>query len=126
MESEVKLLNQSTIDRLLKLGLYLHKVGGLHFDSPSLGLTKIPICAIWEESEELTEEEVKRLGGIFTEIIQKQYPDATKDFKATSANMITFRKVDGKWTFRRLTWEIGPIWYPIHGSLEEIGKNILN
>jgi len=126
MENDAKKLSQSTIDRLLKLGLYLHKSGGVHFDSPSLGLTKMPICAIWEESEELTEEEIKTLGEIVAEFIKKYYPDVTKDFKATSANMIIFRKVDGKWTFRRLTWETGPTWFLEHGSLEEIGKKILN
>ena len=112
-------MKESTIERLRRVGVFLHKSG---FDyNPLLGaFDKRPLCAIWHKSEEPTEKEI----GILTEIVQEKIdkfnPRAVEGFSIEGANTITFKKEDGKWTFRRLTWSMGPTWYPKPGSLEEI------
>jgi len=107
-------------ERLCKHGLTMH-AGGFNYD-PLWPYGKMPVVSVWCETEEPTDEELKTLVTIAENRIQHFNPQVTDGLSAEGANMITVRKVGGLWTFRKLTWNQGPLWYPNRLPLEELHK----
>jgi len=116
-------MNQGLIERLRKIGVYLHS-GGLSYNPIMAFSAKIPLVAIWKESEEPTDQEISQLAEIVETMAGHYKPTAVHDFIVEGANMVTLRKVNGKWTFRRMTWEMGPTWFLQPGTLEEIAAKL--
>lgn len=106
--------------RLADTGIAVHR-GGLNYDPMGID-SLVPVVAIWLESELPTDEEIKTIRTVAQKKINRFFnPSAVEGLAVRGANMITlFKRVDGTWTFRRMTWQDGPTWYPKPGTLEEI------
>lgn len=113
--------------KLADTGIAVHS-GGLRYD-PILwmGIDPLtPVVAIWGESKIPTDEEIEAIKTIAQRKIDRFFHlSEVKGLSARGANMITlFKKEDDTWTFRRMTWQIGPTWYPKPGTLEEIREEL--
>ena len=109
--------------KLKAVGVCIHS-GGM--STGLLGITTAimqwPIAALWEESEELTDEEIGLLGSFVRKHLGAPEDAPIKRFTIEGFNTVTFFKQGpNRWTFRRLTWD-GTLWYPQPGTLEEILK----
>lgn len=117
-------LKKNTIEELRKVGVYLHK-GGFGYDSLSSAFISLPLCAIWYESEEPTPDELTELSEIPKALAEYFNPQCVRNYCVEGVNMVTLKKENGKWTYRKMTWSEGPMWYPKYGSLENIKEEIL-
>lgn len=113
-------MRKRTVSRLRKVGIYIHR-GGFAYDATVNMFEKRPACMLWHKSEHPNRDEIKELGAIVEAWFKKfgilRIPE---DFLEEGANTITFKKENGRWTFRKLTWKVGPMWYPKPGTLKEI------
>lgn len=101
--------------------------GGMHWD-PIVGMFSeraTPMVSLWQESEIPTDEEIEKLLKLGRDIMTRAM-FSTREIEALAApgaNMYTFfKKPDGNWTYRKMTWEI--MWHPQPGPLEEIAESI--
>ena len=96
--------------------------GGFQCNIHTIGLHRLPIFALWENSAPLTDEEATQLANIVDDVIKRQYPDADEQGRAPAANMITVKKTETGWQFRRMTWQHGPPFIPVEPvPLSELG-----
>lgn len=116
-------MKQGTIEKLKKIGVLIHQ-GGFYFSVIGYGLRMRPVCAIWHESEEPTEEEINILAEFVRKRLDEFSPRDRHEFLARGVNTTILKKEKGKWTFRLLTWDVGPTWHPEFNSLEEIKKKL--
>lgn len=107
--------------QLAEVGLTMH-AGGFYRD-PFFPLGQMPVCAVWYESEQPSDEELGLLVEIAKEKISHFPHQNVKGFSADGANMITFWKKDGLWTYRRLTWESGIFSRPLR-PLSELKESL--
>lgn len=117
-------------EALSDTGIPLHR-GGLHWDpfNPYIGIFSkepVPVVAIWSESEIPTGEEISTITKIAQDTLDRFFaPSEVEGLFARGANTITlFKKAQEIWTFRKMTWDSGPIWYPISGPLNELAQRI--
>lgn len=111
-----------TMERLMQRRIFIHR-GGFSDDPAVTIMRENPIMAVWQDSEDPTEAEIKLLADILRAHVKNFYPDA-KNGRAKGANTVTLKKENGLWTFRHRTWSQGPQWHPQPGSLEEIRKKL--
>lgn len=116
-------MKKATIKKLEKIGVLIHR-GGFYFDAIGYGLRMRPVCAMWHESEEPTKEEIDTLAEFVRKRLDEFSPQDRHEFLVRGVNTTTVKKENGKWTFRHLTWDIGPTWHPEFGSLEEIKEKL--
>lgn len=86
-----------------------------------------PIVTVTIESAEPAKEEMEQIKGLAGYLVEKFsfHPSEVKGMFAQGINTITFKKnSDGTWTFRRMTWTVGPTWHPIPGTLEELKERL--
>lgn len=113
-------------NKLLKKFIYI-ATGGFNFNILLNFNTKVPLIAIWEESEDPTDEEIEV---IYSRILKGAasiyYPHVIEQQKYTDEghNTVTLKKEGGLWTFRRLTWSQGPMWSQKTGTIEEIAEEL--
>lgn len=117
------MLKAEVLEKLKLNGVALHQ-GGM--STQLLGLAtaviKWPIASLWHESKEPTDEEIGLLGSFVRKHLGLAEGAPIEHGMIEGFNMVTFYKRDGQWTFRRLTWTEGPMWYPRSGTLEQILK----
>lgn len=82
-------------------------------------LMEMPFLAIHESSEAPTPEEILIIGEI-RKTIARKFGAQEDALCGESANMVTIAKIDGRWTFRHMTWQVGPTWHPTTQTLEDI------
>ena len=122
---------QELITAIGDTGIGLHR-GGMNWDplSPTMDVFSqrlTPMVAIWPESEVPTPEEVESIVQIGKDKLKKAlfHPSEIQGLSAPGANMATlFKRPEGTWTFRRMTWSVGPMWFPKPGTLEEIKEQV--
>lgn len=120
-------MKEEIIGRLKKIGVAIHR--GYGYNPIAVAFAMKPICALWYESEEPTEEEIIILERIVKKKLEFLNPESVKDFKVQGENTLILKKEKGKWAFRRLTWRRG-LWstdndgYKNDGSLTTIEKEI--
>ncbi|MEK7377252.1 MAG: hypothetical protein AABZ57_08875, partial [Candidatus Margulisiibacteriota bacterium] len=83
-----------------------------------------PFLAVYGGSEEPTPEEMGTIEKIVKKLADGWNSSLVKDFTAEGANTVTLKKQDGRWTFRRMTWRVGPTWHNSPGTLEEIAPKL--
>ncbi len=105
-------------------------VGGTRtFDqiSPIFGNGRAPIIAVHIDSHPPTDEEVSKIEDIGRAKISRLFvPSEVHGWYADGARITILKKIDEKgiWTYRDSFWTVGPTWFPIPGSLEELEKRI--
>lgn len=115
-------MKEKVLKQLKKIGVFVHR-GGFDYDRVGAMFNEYPVCAIWNESEEPTDEEIGLLAEIVRERLERYNPAYVKNFCVEGANTVTFNKRDGLWTYRKLTWRVGPTWHPQARSLREIKES---
>lgn len=111
-------MDQKCIERLKSLGCAIQS-GGLNSSDVSLGMMVMPFLAIYETTEDPTEEEMQQILEL-RQHIAMQFGASKESVDARGANMVTIKKENGRWTFRRLTWRVGPLWHPTVKTLADI------
>jgi hypothetical protein len=100
-------------------GFTHHDTLGLMFDE-----SYRPAVAIWGQSKIPNETEVETMVDLAKTILSSF--GRTKNLSAVGINTITlFKKDEDKWTYRRLTWNEGPIWHPQEEPLTDIKSRII-
>ncbi len=79
----------------------------------------MPLIALHESSEEPTVEEIEEIKEI-REYITTKFGCAPDAVSALGANTVAIRKVNGCWAYRRLTWDVGPMWSPNTRTLSDV------
>lgn len=104
-------------------GIAIHQSGFAYDINTLLSDDYRPAIAIWGQSQIPTKDEIEKIK-LFAEAFISDF-ESTKDLSAIGISTHTlFKKDNGNWTFRNMTWQIGPTWYPIEGSLDSIGEHI--
>lgn len=116
-------MKQEVMDGLQEVGVHLHS-GGFGCDSFASMMARLPLVAIWYESEEPTLEEMQVLAAIVKERADLFRPSAVENFRVEGVNTVTLKKIGGQWTFRRLTWTRGPTWSPRLGTIQQIRERL--
>lgn|GEM_PF-3178210 len=121
------MLNELVIKKLIEKCIYV-ACGGFSFDVLSSLASVAPLIAVHQTSEEPTDEEIEFIhsrilkdeAGIYvSDRIEK------KRYAVEGHNTVTLKKENGKWVYRRLTWDCGPQWFPIQGtSIQELAEVI--
>ena len=89
----------------------------------------LPVVALWGESEVPTVDEISRLRELAR--IQIERGLQSGQLQASDVEGVTARGVDmavlfkrpGGWSYRRFTWQVGPVWTQ-PASLEEASAHI--
>lgn len=121
------MISETTSEKLKSVGVHIHS-GGFSTNLIMSPLMVHPLVAIWYESEEPTEEEIKQLQTLLKNQLKGWNPTYVKDFCVEGANTLTLTKKNGHWKYRRLTWQCGGFfpYYPNKGeSLTELIKTII-
>ena len=118
-------MNEAMIEKIKAVGVAIHR-GGFSYN-PIVGMfSKREVLAIWQESEDPSDEEINTMAGLVQKMLSDFGPNSKEGFKASAANTVTLKKENGKWSFRRLTWTTRPLWSEISSSLGEVGRIICN
>jgi len=116
-------MRKEIIERLKTIGVSIHK-GGFECNLIDAMSGYRPVCALWYESEEPTEEEITILERIVAKKLSSFDREEVKGLAAEGANTVTLKKENGEWMFRRLTWTQRPLWSPKSSSLALIENEI--
>ena len=121
------MLSEQMIKRLHERCIYVAS-GGFHFDV-LLNLSSLtPLIAVYETSEEPTDKEIEFIHArILNDEAGIYIPEKIEEkrYAIEGHNTMTLKKENGKWMYRRLTWNQGPQWFPIQGtSIEELAEII--
>lgn len=118
---------QAEPDRLKELlegsGLAIHR-GDLGFDVIAFGAMERPVVALHETTEEPAPEEVAALVELAKQLTRgSNRASAAEGYTLMMANTLTFRKRDGRWSYRGLTWKVGPTWLEADSLEAAIDRN---
>ena len=114
------MLTEQMIARLETIGVSVFPEDGLHVDVMILQAEARPTLALYGESEEPNEDELRWLESL----VQRNAASGTR-FKIPAFDTVILYKKDNHWTWRRLTWTKDPLWYSRVGTLQEIREVIL-
>jgi len=114
------MLKPETIKRLEAIGVSVFPEDSLHVDAMILQAEARPTLALYGESEEPDEDELRWLESL----VQRNAASGTR-FKIKAFDTVILYKKDNHWTWRRLTWTKHPLWYSRVGTLQEIRGAIL-
>ena len=115
-------MEATMVARLEAIGVPIHK-GGLDGTNLTLALARNFFLAIYEDSEKPTEEELEQIEAL-RQHIATRFGASLEVKQGISANMVTIRKTEGRWTFRKMTWTTGPSWHPETRTLEDVRNRL--
>lgn len=119
-------MRETMARRLDEIGCPLQR-GGLGYDPTRYLSTMNPVCAIWDESDEPTEEELLVLKETVTRLADRAKflkLEPGQEFYYRGVDTVTFYKLAGLWTYRRLFWLGDPKWRAGWHSLEDSVEDI--